>query len=1133
MDDRYRIGFVTINASDATRYVKVDKFDVTHKANWYTTFYAMTPSGNTPLRRALSRVGRHYAGQIDGINDFMPDDPVQYSCQQNFALLTTDGYWNSSGGVKLNGTTTMDNQDGMVETFVNRPSGTLDGAGATVTNNDSTQTLEQIVCVSNTTANFSGSPDTNCGCAVNLKRVKQRTLDTITTTTIVDGVPQPPTTSTVSTFQDITACDALQQTTVTRVTVAEQVVCTRNNTANFSGTPDTNCGCPTGNPTRRRIKQRTRDMDEIVVVYDGVPSAPTYANPGASTFQDITACTTNSLTAGPTTVTPIGAPAVTTTGSTITSANFTVNPNPTVLPGATSSSTTPGGFANTLADVAMYYYKTDLRDTGWPVAISKNNVPTSPKDQAAHQHMVTFTLGLGLDGLMNFRPDYETAIAGDFAQIRTGATGCSFSPGGTSSICNWPQPAADGPTALDDLWHAAVNGRGSYFSAKDPNSLQSGLTSALSAIKTTVGAAASSATSTPNVTPTDNFIYSSTYRTVRWDGEVVAEKIDVVTGSVVPGIAWAVGPLLDARSLPASEDRTIYTFDSAAANKLKPFLYANLTGTEQAFFDDNCTKNPTVWPQCGAMSVADLAVANSGDNLVNFLRGQKQHELNYYRVREHTLGDTVNAKPAFLGKPNLLYGDAVVPDYNSFKSGPAASRTPVLFIASNDGMLHAFHGGEAVDGGGTELWAYVPRMLQPELFKLAANNYDVNHRYYVDGSPATMDVFIGGAWKTVLVGGLNAGGRGYYALDVTDPANPKGMWEVCADPTGTLDCAYKDDNFGYSYGQPIITKRPTDGKWVVIVTSGYNNVLPGDGKGYLFVLDAETGAILDKVDTGVGDTVTPSGFAKISGFATNFAVNNTTTIVYGGDLLGNVWRVDMSTPGPTVQLIGQTLDGAGKPQSITTRPEITRFDAGFNAIYVATGRFLGASDLQDPATLIPPANLAYQQAVYGFKDTGTNLGSLREPAANLVQQTLSVIDANTRTVSNNAVDWSTSNGWWMDFNPANDSPGERVNIDMQLVRGTLLVATNEPNNEACSTGGNSFFYQIDYRSGSYLASSPGQVLGTKLGSALIAGFVVYRLPSGQLKYTGIDITGQKQTGGVLPGSSGALGRRATWRELYQ
>jgi quinol-cytochrome oxidoreductase complex cytochrome b subunit len=58
------------------------------------------------------------------------------------------------------------------------------------------------------------------------------------------------------------------------------------------------------------------------------------------------------------------------------------------------------------------------------------------------------------------------------------------------------------------------------------------------------------------------------------------------------------------------------------------------------------------------------------------------------------------------------------------------------------------------------------------------------------------------------------------------------------------------------------------------------------------------------------------------------------------------------------------------------------------------------------------------------------------------------------------------------------------------------------------------------------------VVGVKLGSALAAGFVVYRLPSGQLKYTGIDVTGTKVTGGVLPGASGLAGRRATWRELY-
>ena len=1143
MDDRYRIGFVTINASDATRYLKIDKFDVTHKANWYTTFYNMTPSGNTPLRRALSRVGRHYSGATDGINSFMPDDPVQFSCQQNFALLTTDGYWNSSGGLKLDGTTSMDNQDNNVEPFVNRPTGTLDGAGTSVTDSSTTRTLEQVVCTANTTANFSGTPDTSCGCGANLKRVKQRTLDDITSTTTVDGVSGSPSTTTVPSFQDITACDAAQVIQSTPVTIVERLSCFQTNTVNYTYGGSRSCSC---NSNRRvYIRQTKTGATQTVTTYDGGAPVTTITG-GTNTYHWSTngttwsttaitgnSCTTSSLTSTAPVITPTGGTTTTTTGSTITAANITLSPNPTVQNLGASSSTVLGGFSNTLSDVAMYYYKTDLRTTG-AASITKNNVPTTPKDTASHQHMVTFTLGLGLDGLMNYRSDYETATSGDFNRIRTGATGCPFSPGGTAAICNWPQPAADSPTALDDLWHAAVNGRGIYFSAKDPNTLQSGLTTALQAIKVATGAAASSATSTPNVTPTDNFIYSSTYRTVKWDGEVVAEKIDVVTGSVMPGVAWTVNTKLNPRVLPASDTRTIFTFDATdASDFLKPFAYGNLSGTEQAFFDNHCTLNPTVWPQCGAMTPGDLVIANSGTNLVNFLRGQKQHEVNYYRVRENALGDTVNAKPAFLGKPNLLYGDAVVPDYNSFKSGPAATRTPVLFIAANDGMLHAIHGGEDAAGGGTELWAYVPRMLQPELYKLAASNYDINHRFFVDGSPVTMDVFIGGAWKTILVGGLNAGGRGYYALDVTDPANPKGLWEVCADPLGTLGCTQKDDNFGYTFGQPIITKRPTDGKWVVIVTSGYNNVLPGDGRGYLFVLDAETGAILEKVDTGAGDTLTPSGLAKISGFATNFAVNNTTTIVYGGDLLGNVWRFDMSTTPPTPQIIGQTLDAAGKPQSITTRPEITRFDAGFNVIYVATGRFLGATDIPDPATLVPPLNLAYQQSVYGFKDTGTNLGSLRQPAAGLVQQVMSVIDANNRTISNNGVDWTTQNGWWVDLNPAGDSPGERVNIDIQLVRGALLVAANEPNNEACSSGGNSFFYQFDYRSGSYLASSPGQVVGIKLGAALAAGFVVYRLPSGQLKYTGIDITGQKQTGGVLPGAAGSLGRRATWRELYQ
>jgi type IV pilus assembly protein PilY1 len=916
MDDRYRIGFLTINASSSDRYLKIDKFTPTHKQAWYMKFYSQTPSSNTPLREALSRVGRHYAGITSGINSFMPDDPMQYSCQQNFTILTTDGYWNSSAGQNLTGGSIGD-QDDVDAGYSTRAAGAYDG--------------------------------------------------------------------------------------------------------NLGGTAG--------------------------------------SSPGSS---------------------------------------------------------------DTLADVAMYYYKTDLRTSG-PVAT--DNVPTNAKDTAAHQHLVTFTLGLGLDGLMDFRSDYETATTGDFAKIKAGdPSGCSW----TTGQCNWPRAQQDSPSALDDLWHAAVNGRGRYFSSKDPASLQSGLASALSAIQSQTGSGAASATSTPNITPSDNFLYSSTYRTQLWDGEIVAEEIDTVTGNTIPGNVWSAASQLNARVTATTDARNIVMLAPGGTNDLKPFLYTGMTPQEQAFFDGKCA----ALPQCAPMSPPEQAQVNDGNNLVNWLRGQSGND-SVYRTRQSVLGDTVTSKPAFVAAPILQYADAVTPDYNSFKVANQ-TRQGALYIGANDGMLHAFNGST-----GHEMWAYVPRAVMPELHKLAVSNYDVKHRFFVDGTPVLMDVFFKttvtpAAWRTVLVSGFRAGGRGYFALDITDPFNPKGLWEVCADPA--LGCTSADPNIGFTYGDPIITKWAKDpSKWVAIVSSGYNNTTPttpapgADGTGYVYVIDIETGTILEKVSTGVGSTTTPSGLAQLTGFAINFAVDNTTTLVYGGDLLGNVWRLDMATM--TFQRIAQLFDAGGLPQSVTTRVEVTRFSAGFNAIYVGTGRLLGSSDLPDPMTLSPPEARAYQQTVYGFKDTGADLGDLRQPGANLVQQTLTVLDPTSRTVSNNPVDWTIQNGWYVDLNPGNQSPGERVNIDPQLVRGVLLVPTNEPNSQPCSAGGNSFVYQFDYRSGSYVASAPAQIVGTKLGSALIAGAVVFRLPSGQLKYSAIDVTGKKTVGGVNPGAGGSIGKRVGWREL--
>ncbi len=916
IDDRFRIGFITINPNSpvtASKFLGANKFNAAQRVSWYNVLYSQTTNGGTPLREALSRIGRYYGGVTTGINSGMGADPLQYSCQTNYALLTTDGYWNGSNDDQNLTGGSVGNQDNTNSNYTKRSDGAYDG-------------------------NLAGSN-------------------------------------------------------------------------------------------------------------------------------------------------------------------------------------------RTLADVAAYYYQTDLRTSG---ALATDNVPTNSKDTAPFQHMVTFTLGLGLEGLMDYIPDYETSLTGDFAKIKAGATGCSWATG----VCDWPSPVGNDPTTLDDLWHAAVNGRGKYFSAGDPNSLALGLQTALANLKVATAAAAASATSSPNITQTSNFIFSSTFRTGIWDGEIVAQRIDLTTGAILPAIVWSAQANLDSRTTGNSDSRSIYTIDEGGGNRRKNFKYVNLSSTvagsiqpEQQYFANKC--GPLA--QCTLLTAAQQAIVNSGVNLVDYLRGQRQFEnftapdtIAPFRFREHILGDPVNATPAYVAAPSFRFTDNVTPLYDTHIA-TWVNRRPILFIGANDGMLHAFNGDT-----GIEEWAYVPRITMPVMHKLATANWGATHRYTVDGSPQIMDAYFAGAWHTVLVAGLNGGGRGYYALDITDPDNTKVLWEVCSDAT---ICQNADTDIGLSFGNPVITKRnftPSDNKWVVFVTSGINNVSPGTGVGYLFTIDLATGAIMNKVSTGAGSILAPAGLNRLAGFADDFSFDNTAKYLYGGDLWGNVWKFDTSTPTPTVTKLAVLKDAAGKVQPITTRPELA-FISGFPVVYVGTGRYLGPSDLQDPATLLPPETYSYAQSFYAIKDRGVTYPNFR---AGTVQVNTINDAGTTRTTSNNQVNWATQDGWYVDFNPANTSFGERVNLDPQLIQGTLIVVTNVPNNSACSVGGDSWIYFFDYKNGTYVPSSAGNVAGTKFTGKIIVGEVVVRLPSGTFKGIATGATGEKFnfsppiSGGALPA------RRISWREIF-
>jgi len=1032
----FRIGYMSINNNVSPSFLNITDFGMTQKYNWYGKVYGASPSNSTPLRSALSSAGLIYANKLTSLYGQTVNDPVQYSCQKNFTLLSTDGYWNGGAGFQVDGSTAVGNAD------IGEPApygdGTSVGYNTTI-----------AVTLANSSAQVSS-----------IKVDGQEILSS--TVTITGG-------------------------TGSRGKVASGIAAKINSCTSSRS----------GNCTVAGFRATVSGSNVYVVAPASTSSAPAIIASNAT----------------------LGAPAF-------------------------ANSAVPGtGSSDSLSDVAMYYYNTDLRTTALSNdigalgnSVSDNNVPTGGDDVAPWQHMNTFTLGLGAPGNMIYSSTYQSDTSGDYYNVKTGATAsstvCAWQASG--STCTWPLPAADSPSAIDDLWHAAINGRGRYFAATDPNSLSVGLNSALQAVTAMTSDSAAATTSNPNVTAGDNYIYSSTFRSAEWWGELERRQVDASTGDVATSADWTAAGQLDANA-----SRTIYTFDSGSSNKLKSFSWASLSSSgspsEQDYFKKEYLQgvasyqgsNPALSQFCASgaicLSSSDQSSAG-GAALVNFLRGDRSNEgtadvtTKYFRARTHVLGDIVNSEAVYVKKPMFDYVDS---GYAAFKTANA-SRTPMVYVGANDGMLHAFNSDT-----GAEAWAYVPKLLFPTLYRLADKFYATNHQFYVDGSPTIGDAYFGGAWHTVLVGGFNGGGRGYYALDVTDPANPKGLWE------------FTDANMGLSFGRPEITKLQ-DGTWVAIFTSGYNNVNPGNGQGYLYVVNLQTGAAIKSISTGVGSASAavsgacstapcPSGLGQIRAWVDNTRYDNTTTKVYGGDLFGNLWRFDVNGSGGAVLLA--TLSGpGGVRQSLTARPELGKV-AGYPVIYVGTGRYLGGTDLANTDV----------QSIYAIKDSGgsTSAGNPRSDvgATGFVQQTLTsstcpagsqFCDAGStiRTGTSNVVNFATQKGWFVDL------PGsrERATTDPQLALGTLTVTTNLLDPSACSVGGQSYANFFDYRSGAPIKGASDMV-SVLLGDALATRPVQLKFSDGKVRSLVRMSNNTWRTPNAPIPPSGIGTRRTSWREL--
>jgi len=716
--------------------------------------------------------------------------------------------------------------------------------------------------------------------------------------------------------------------------------------------------------------------------------------------------------------------------------------------------------SETLADVAMYYYENDLR-TALPDHLNDpERLNPSAIDTAQHQHMVTFGVAFGVTGNLEPNAYNDDPASPDFMKCVNSAN-CTV-----GQYPDWPSSISiRSKQTVDDLYHATVNGRGNFLTAKDPGELADSLLAVMNSILDRLGSAAAvsiNGDSLYSKVSADVLMFQASYKTNDWSGDVKAYGVDTFSGRVlVEGPPkWSAA---DSLSATAWESRNILSYN----------------GSEGIDFD------PTATATWSTILGADF------ENIINYVRGQ--NDIPGFRVRNKLLGDIVHSSPVF--KDNFVY------------------------VGANDGMLHAFQITSAAGTvSGQEKFAYVPSFVHENLVNLTEPA--MAHKFFVDLTPTVVngEGLLGGTGdKTILVGGLGKGGKGYFALDITYPTTmgtDQVLWEFPNDDTSS-----EVPDMGYSFSKPLVVQTNSaisSEAWVVIASNGYDSV---NGEAVLYLLRPATGEVIKKLSATVSDT--DNGLS--SPIAVDVNYDRKVDFVYAGDLKGNMWKFDLTGDqaskwsvayhdGTNNQPLFQAKNLFGDLQPITTKPEVM-FHPEKHGLMVlfGTGKFLGASDFTDNRV----------QTVYGIWDYGDRalwpgpwglysmdddqeyLGAFDRPDLSnpdledqnvtLLEQTATTypdievelasgetVLFDIRVMSGDQPNWHTApdgvtnppslpdlaeetadiaghGGWYWDL----PLTGERVVSDVLLRDGRLIVIPFTPDPDRCSDGGSSFLMELN------------------------------------------------------------------------
>lgn len=691
----------------------------------------------------------------------------------------------------------------------------------------------------------------------------------------------------------------------------------------------------------------------------------------------------------------------------------------------------------------------------------------------------TFNSGTASAQFLKHDPLWYAAKWGGFTDLPSSQDGKPL------EVSEWDRKHTDGTAGPDGV-------PDNYYLVTNAGELKSQLRSAFSEISARTTSSAAIAQNSTRL-DTETMIFQARFNTQDWTGQLRAFKLGL-NGTVDSVEAWEASA-----RMPAQASRNIVTWNDVA-NAGNIFKITDGSGELTS-------------GQRTALGIGGLALADQID-IVNYLRGDRTKEQQAggsFRNRSSILGDIVNSDPVYVFAEN--FGYEVLPEaspvntgdpnrYVQFRDEVKPLRRKMIYVSSNDGMVHGFDASSDPTNGGVEQFAFVPRAaLSPIMSSLSQPNY--NHQYLVDGPLFAGDAYFGSAWKTVLLGTTGAGnaGKSVFALDVTDPdqfSASKVLWELSSSIVADL---------GYPMGQPIVGRMP-NGRWAAIFGNGWESSV---GKSRLIIAyldpDLSNGWTLD-TDYCVltTDDTLNNGLGAPALLDTNR--DGIVDYVYAGDLQGNLWRFKFEPPGsqdancptsganpkwekdrklfqtPAVDCRVKATDGtvslcspaSTQRQPITGPLEIGPPPSGQANGYMllfGTGKYYQQSDV----------NNMTQQAFYAVWDELGNQ-STAVPLTDLVQQTIDTegvltvtndspppetLSFDYRITSNTAVSYPTKKGWYMKLlKPPVNSPtyqGERVVSAPLLRAGRVVFTTLIPSTDSCSFGGDSWIMEVDLYSG--------------------------------------------------------------------